>query len=235
MINWSEYEPDQRGEDAQKRTSAARVRLVILNAISAGALLAGTRVIETDLGAALHVSRTPLREALTSLRAEQVLVHDGEGLRVRTLSWRDVSDLYDMRGTLEGMAARLAAEQSSMAEKRVIAALCDEEQTLMEAGAAPHQLASHNRRFHQAILQSANNPFLSDALTKLSRLTILLGNTVYSMPTRRDLISQEHQDIKQAIWQGDGVQAEAMMRHHLAQALQARLHILSDVKGQELD
>ena len=234
-MNWSQFEPNSDDDKLQKLTSAARIRLIILNAIGAGALISGTRVIETELGAALHVSRTPLREALTALRAEQILEHDGEGLRVRKLAWRDVSNLYDMRATLEGMAARLAATNASAPEKAIITSLCNEEKAMSEQGALPQQLAAHNRRFHQAILHSANNPFLSEALNKLSRLTILLGNTVYSMPERRALISQEHHDIERAIATHDGAQAEVMMRYHLEKALEARLKIMSDTKEQELD
>ena len=173
-----------------------RVRLVILEALAAGALTAGTRVIETELGAALHVSRTPLREALTALRAEGILEHDGEGLRVRYMGWRDITDLYEMRGTLEGMAARLAARQASHAEKAIIKQLSEEELNLMSQDAPSSTLAQHNKRFHQAILQSANNAFLTEALTKLSRLTILLGSTVYQLPDRRHLITKEHHEIQ---------------------------------------
>ena len=235
VMNWAEFEPEIQDIQSQKLTSAARIRLMILNAIGAGALVAGTRVIETELGKALKVSRTPLREALTALRAEQVLDDDGDGLRVRRLAWRDVSNLYELRGTLEGMAARLAADTANTSEKAIISNLCHEEAMMIDNGADAQTLAAQNRRFHQAILHSANNPFLTEALHKLSRLTILLGNTVYSMPERRSLISQEHFDIERAIISGDGVQAEQMMRFHLEKALEARLKIMTETREQELD
>ena len=234
-MDWLKFAPQSDDVQVQKLTSAARVRLIILNAIGAGALMAGTRVIETDLGAALSVSRTPLREALTALRAEGILEHDGEGLHVRKLSWRDVSHLYEMRATLEGMAARLAAKNASKPEKAIITALCNEEDALIDADAPPYALAEYNRRFHQAILHSANNPFLSEALEKLSRLTILLGHTVYMVNHRRAAITKEHHDIEHAIRLSDEGQAEAMMRYHLEKALEARLKIMSDTTDQELD
>ena len=154
--------------------------------------------------------------------------HDGDGLRVRLLGWRDVSDLYDMRATLEGMAARLAATTGSQVERQVIGALCEEEGRLIAEGAEARALAEHNQKFHQAILKTANNQFLAESLSRLSRLTILLGHTVYSLPMRQHAIIQEHEDITQAILSQDGAQAEQMMRYHLERALQARLQIMSD-------
>ena len=235
MLEWSQYEPEFPDVPDARITSATRVRLVILEALAAGALTAGTRVIETELGAALHVSRTPLREALTALRAEGILEHDGEGLRVRRMGWRDITDLYEMRGTLEGMAARLAARQASHAEKAIITQLSDEELNLMSQDASSSTLAQHNKRFHQAILQSANNAFLTEALTKLSRLTILLGSTVYQLPDRRHLITKEHHEIQKAICASNAAKAEETMREHLANGLEARLQIVSQTKEHELD
>lgn len=235
MINFQELLPDEGAHNGAKQTNAARIRAILLNAITTGALVSGTRIIETELGTALQVSRTPLREALSGLRAEQLLEHDGDGLRVRQLGWGDVRQLYDMRSTLEGMAARLAATTSSDSEKAVISDLCAKEGQLIDDGARPLALAQHNKRFHNAILKSAGNQFLSDELTRLSRLTILLGTTVYSLPDRLPAIRAEHQNINQAIGAGDGTKAEAMMRLHLENGLQARLLIMSLTDGQELD
>ena len=235
MIKWSQFEPQNVAGDDARQTNAARIRLVLLNAIAAGALSAGARVKETQIGAALHVSRTPLREALSALRSEQILEYDGEGLRVRKLGWQDVRDLYDLRATLEGMAARQSAEKSSETERSIINALCVEEERMIAQNTQPEVLSLHNRRFHNAILQSAGNHFLQDELSRLSRLTILLGHTVYTLPERLVAITQEHQAINQAIGASDGARAEEMMRRHLQNGLQARLTIMSLIQGQELD
>lgn len=235
MINWSDYEPTKTDGAHPAHTTPARIRAVLLNAIGAGALSAGTRIKETEIGAALQVSRTPLREALTALRSEQILDHDGEGLHVRRLKWHDVRDLYDLRATLEGMGARLSAHKSSEAERAIINELCHKEGQLIAQGADAATLALHNRRFHNAILQSAGNQFLEEELLRLSRLTILLGTTVYSLPERLDAIRDEHVAINTAVQTADGAAAEEMMRQHLQNGLKARLTIMSLVEGQELD
>ena len=205
----------------------ARLRRVMLAAIQSGALAPGARLKEVELVDALSVSRTPLRETLAGLRAEGVLERDEDGLRVRRLDWRDVRSLYELRGTLESMAARLAAQNAGGAERRVIADICDAEAELVTGKASPEQLARHNRQFHNAILQAAGNHFLVESLQRLSRLMVLLGATAYSLPARVAAIGSEHDAINTAIQAGDADDAAAAMQRHLDTALAARLSLLS--------
>jgi len=212
-----------------------RLRRLILDAIAAGDLAPGARLKETDLVAALSVSRTPLREALAALRAEGILERDDEGLRVRRLDWRDVCALYELRATLEGLAASLAAQNAGDAERAVIDEICNAEAELISQDARPDVLARHNRRFHHAILQAAGNPFLAESLERLSRLMVLLGATAYSLAGRASAIRDEHVAINRAIQTGEAEAAAAAMSRHLDSALTARLRLFSQTGGRELD
>ncbi len=79
-----------------------------------GELRAGDRLSEVRLAARLEVSRTPLRLALAQLEHEGLLEPvAGGGFVVRSFSGRQVVDAIDLRGVLEGSAARLAAERNS--------------------------------------------------------------------------------------------------------------------------
>lgn len=235
MTDWSQLQRKFASQSTSTLPSSRRLRQLILLAIQDGALPPGSRLKEVELVKALEVSRTPLREALTALRAEQILEMDDDGLRVRTLEWRDVTSLYALRGQLEAMAASLATTHATAAEKQIIADICAEEVQLMSVGAAPALLATHNRRFHKAILQAAGNRFLSESLHHLSRLMVLLGHTAYALPQRCQAIQKEHQEINQAIQLGNPQQAETAMKHHLDQALKARLHLLSLTRDDEMD
>ncbi|MCE2516625.1 MAG: GntR family transcriptional regulator [Alphaproteobacteria bacterium] len=235
MINWTELNTIVSVRHGDRLSTASRCRHLIMTAITTGALPPGERLIEADLGHALNVSRTPLREALAALKAEGVLHHDSDGLRIRQLGWHDIHDLYEMRSTLEGMAARGAAEKSSAAEKSVINSIATTEARLIERGDEPDKLAQHNSRFHRAILQAAQNPFLIDALNRLSHLLVLLGTTAYSLPRRVSSIEGEHHAINMAIQSGDGDGAEAAMKTHLSNALTARLELLSISDQQDMD
>ena len=234
-VTWARWPELQDGDDVAKAATPVRLRRLILDAIQVGELRPGARLKETELVAALAVSRTPLREALAALRAEGILERDDEGLRVRRLDWHDVRGLYELRGTLEGLAASLAARNAGDAERTGIDDICASEAKLIEAGAAPHLLARQNRQFHNAILQAAGNRFLTESLERLSRLMVLLGATAYTLAGRAEAIRDEHAVINSAIRSGDETTAAAAMSQHLDSALTARLKLLSMTGGEEHD
>ena len=224
-----------KGPAKGPEATPTRLRRLIMDSIAAGDLFPGARLKETDLVSAMAVSRTPLREALAALRAEGILERDEDGLRVRRLDWRDVRALYELRGTLEGLAASLAAQNAGDAERAVIDDICSAEAALIREDATPDVLARHNRQFHHAILQAAGNRFLAESLERLSRLMVLLGATAYSLSGRAGSIREEHEAINRAIQKGDAAAAAAAMSRHLDSALTARLKLLSLTAGQELD
>ena len=226
-VDWSVIADSLAAQAEPPGATPARIRRLILTAIQSGALTPGARLKEVDLVAALAVSRTPLREALARLRAEGVRERDEDGLRVRQLDWQDVRSLYELRGTLESMAARLAAQNAGDAERRVIADICQAEAALVSGEAPPEELARHNRQFHNTIWQAAGNRFLAESLAHLSRLMVLLGATAYSLPARVPAIGSEHDAINAAIQSGDAAAAATAMQRHLDTALAARLSLLS--------
>ena len=72
-VTWAKWPELQDGDDVAKAVTPVRLRRLILGAIQAGELHPGARLKETELVAALAVSRTPLREALAAVRAEGIL------------------------------------------------------------------------------------------------------------------------------------------------------------------
>ena len=82
--------------------------------VLSGALQPGERVVELQFSARLGVSRTPLRIALTELEKEGLLERlPSRGFRVRAFTVDEIGDAVDVRGVLEGMAARLLAERGA--------------------------------------------------------------------------------------------------------------------------
>ena len=227
MVDWSKFDTEISAQYGDKLPMAQRIRHMVLAAISASALLPGTRIIETEMGEQLAVSRTPLREAIAGLKADGILSHDNDGIRIRQLDWSAVTNLYEMRATLEGMAASLAAQRASTAEKNVINAIHQDETEMITRDADPDQLARINSRFHASILAGAGNPFLTESYGRLSRLLILLGVTAYTLPSRVRDITKEHQAINSAIQTSDADMAEQAMKTHLMHGLEARLQLMA--------
>src|SRR6476646_424260 len=81
---------------------------VLRNAVTSGELATGTHLVETELSAALSISRGTLREALRQLEQEGLVEPSERGrLRVRTLSAAEIGDMFEVRSALEGLAAAL--------------------------------------------------------------------------------------------------------------------------------
>ena len=115
-IDWAKHSRAVNQRYGDSLSATRHIRHVLLAAINAGDIMPGTRLTETELGKQLGFSRTPLREAIAALKAEGI-IETGEGgsLQVRVLAYQDIHALYEMRATLEGMAARLAATGASPA------------------------------------------------------------------------------------------------------------------------
>ena len=94
-------------------TTADAVYQALRHAILHGDLAPGERLRSDALANELRVSRTPVREALRKLEAEGLVAPSGSGLIVRALSEQDLTELFYVREALEGMAARLAAENAT--------------------------------------------------------------------------------------------------------------------------
>ena len=91
----------------QQTRVTVQLREMILN----GEFKPGERITETSLAKALGASRTPVRYALSILEQEGLVTSvPNRGYRVERFSMRDISNAIDLRGTLEGMAARIVAE-----------------------------------------------------------------------------------------------------------------------------
>ena len=84
---------------------------LILAAVDRGDPAPGQRLVETELADRLGVSRTPIREALQRLEAHGIAVREGRSLRVSTLDHDQLGELYEVRSHVEGLAAKLAANQ----------------------------------------------------------------------------------------------------------------------------
>ncbi|MDB3912475.1 GntR family transcriptional regulator [Paracoccaceae bacterium] len=90
-------------------TLSVQVRDMLRDQIMAGELSPGERLTEIDLSRRLKVSRGPLREAILQLTEEGLLVKKTyKGLRVRSISLRELEELYSMRTTLERFAFKKA-------------------------------------------------------------------------------------------------------------------------------
>jgi GntR family transcriptional regulator, vanillate catabolism transcriptional regulator len=189
----------------------------------------GERMLELELSAQLAVSRTPIRIALGELEKEGLLQRlPTRGFRVREFSVDEIANAVDVRGVLEGMAARTAAErgigpaklqqlQECIAEGRMLLELAETAGHVIDAGS----WIPMNERFHGALVEAAKNSTLTAALSLVSK-TPMAGAGALSLNGTLPLLEyrfiqraqSDHEDVLAALQGRNGARAEALMREH---------------------
>ena len=163
----------------------------------------------------LQLGRTPIREALQRLATEDlVLLAPRRGMFVADISITDLQKLFELRMTLEGFCARLAAERASatqlQAMKQVIRDLDDVPDTDYRG------LMIIDERFHELLYRAADNELLADVLLRLHALSFRIWHLVLErIGNVREALDQ-HIAITDAIEARDPEQAENLVRSHVA-------------------
>lgn len=195
---------------------------MILEAIDTGIYKPGSRLVESELADRFGVSRTPIREALQRLETQSLLTRDGRSLIVASLDHSQLSELYVVRGALEGLAARLAARHSTPEELAVLRDMLESDRKLV---GDPDAMSRANRRFHKQIHLASHNRFLVQQLDLVHRSMALLASTSIAVEGRPTDTLEEHERIVRAIETGDGDAADKALRDHISQAFIIRLRL----------
>ena len=197
-----------------------RVLAELRKLIASGELAAGERIVEIPTAERLQVSRMPVRIALRTLEQEGLLCKTGRGYRVRAVTREDIAGAVEVRGVLEGLAARQAAERGLSAEARATLEECLAEgdrlfangQVLLEELERYQRM---NMRFHRTIIEASGNPAIAVALARNDHLPFA---SVSALAVDRDNLEQEfrmqHHAVVDALVNGQGARAEAIMREH---------------------
>jgi len=173
----------------------------------------GQRIVERDLAAELEVSRIPLREAMQLLQNDGLVVLvPRQGTIVAPFTADDVRDLFDVRESLEVLAARLAAERRTDAGLASLRARMREARDAVARGDDPATAAA-NSGFHRVLVDIAANPLLSSLMRPLEARVQWL----FHLTRRRDLVQQcdEHQELYDAVAARDADRAADLAFHHI--------------------
>jgi GntR family transcriptional regulator, vanillate catabolism transcriptional regulator len=212
-----------RGNAASSQTTKATLGLREL--IFDGELAPGRRVPEVTLAQRLGVSRTPMRIALTTLAHEGLLEPlRGGGFVVRSFTRREIVDAIELRGVLEGTAARFAAER--LASQAELAPLQEASAGLDEVveGTARGMVVRYvplNEAFHAGLVRLAKSPPLERALANVTALPFASPSALLAsherLPRSREILvvaQHQHRVLIEAIREGHGARAEEVAREH---------------------
>ncbi len=216
-------------------TLALSVTDILRTEIMTGQLAPGVKLLEVVLSQRLGVSRTPVRAALHSLASEGLLEYQpNRGYCVRALNLDRLIAIFDLRGVLEGLAARLAAEKGmSEANQAIFRDALIRGDSIMSQGVLRasdrEPFAEINVQIHQIILNTADDSMLVEMLLRCRNTPISSERNVlwhdFSWVRRSH---DDHYRLLDAIVLRDGARAEQLMKEHVhAVKLQMKLEIES--------
>lgn len=190
-----------------------------------GGLPGGTRLYEVALSEELQISRTPVREAMSRLAEEGLLERaPGGGFQVRGFTLSDVTDSIELRGVLEGTAARLAAERGAdPAALAAIGAILDQLDQLFAGTESPDfdRYSELNAQFHDRLAELCRSAVILRELERVKSLPfaspsafVLSGRDTRAAMRSLEVAQGQHRALMQAIERREGARAEALAREH---------------------
>lgn len=175
----------------------------------------GEPLDDKQLSTELGMSLTPVRDALKRLTLERMVVtYPRRGTFVAEITVSDEQWLTEIRQNLEGVAAALAAERATEAERQHLAALAAQ----LDSDHANHVTTEYHALdadIHQAIYAAAHNPFLQASLVQYLNLTLRIWHYGLRRVPAKQSVGEDQQAVVAAIVRGDGETAAAAARAHL--------------------
>lgn len=198
----------------------------IKNAIVSFQLIPGQSLVESELAAKLGVSKTPVRDALLRLEREGFVKKIAyTGTYVAEINRKSIVEIFTIRSTLEGLAARMVCGKLS-------------EEDIAKAQSYVHEMenankrndikaaALQNERFHSLLIARSESEWLAQILSNLDdhlkRYRILSNYQA----GRLDKSSGQHQRVLDAIVAENPTEAERLMEQHI-------ISVLEDLESQD--
>jgi GntR family transcriptional regulator of vanillate catabolism len=205
-------------------THAQRALITLRQRILNGQLPGGTRLFEVALAEELAISRTPVRAALSQLAEEALLERaPGGGFIVRSFRLADVIDTIDLRGVLEGTAARYAAERGATPEQLSQAQdlLRTLDRVVLSQDIDMDAYSELNGRFHALLVEMSGSAILAREIARVIALPFASPSAFLDDHTRSDALQktlgaaqEQHRALIDAIANRESGRAESLAREH---------------------
>jgi DNA-binding GntR family transcriptional regulator len=200
---------------SQRELLADRAYVELRDRIVTLGIPPGAPIDEDLLGQQLEMGRTPVREAIKRLALENlVTVFPRRGTFASEINITDLNHISDVRIVLEGHAACRAAERITPAQRLEL------EDMLEALGRSKGSddlgaLMALDARVHRFIYRCTGNPYLEETLTRYFNLSLRIWHLVIDRLPHLFARVHEHDDVLQAIADGDGQRARAILSEHI--------------------
>jgi DNA-binding GntR family transcriptional regulator len=192
-----------------------KVETALRDYILSGELEPGTRLVEAQLAEQLGVSRAPVREALAGLEAEGLVVSElNKGAIVAEITEKDLWEIFTIRCSLEGLAARLVARTATRDGLRDLASILAQMKSAAEDRDAG-RVAAEDFAFHQRLWELSGHGRLCQMLMSIiSQIRLFLAVNSVTYDNLFDNY-MEHVELLEALRAGDEARAESLMVQHI--------------------
>lgn len=209
---------------AAEKTLRGRVFEKIRTDILEGRYKQGDELVECTIGKELGVSRTPVREAIRQLELEGLVkLIPNKGAFVTGISAKDVTDIYLIRSRLEGLSARMAAENITPEQLEAM----EETIILSEYHAKKkhyEQVCQLDGQFHKLLYEASGSRILYSTLSDFHQYVQRVRKASIMTQMRLNKSGNEHKEILEAIRKKDGALAEQVASRHIDNTVENLKH-----------
>lgn len=198
-------------------------------AIAAGTLKPGERLMEIQLAEELGVSRTPVREAIRKLELEGfVVMIPRRGTYVADLSIKDINEVFEIRTALDVLAAGLAVERITEDELEQLERLLVEIAELLDHQDDIDKIVEVDSQFHDVLYRASRNDRLVGIINNLREQFTRFRSISIQYPGRMRISVEEHRRLVEAIATRDTELAQQIAREHMENSEQTLLQDLNE-------
>lgn len=189
----------------------------------------GDRLVETELAQRFGVSRTPVREAISELAAVGLVeARPNCGAIMRPFGPRQIEDIYDVRGLLEGEATRLACDRLDAREVKHLLGTFEEllaERTRDDDWS--RRAWAVDRAMHELLAATCGNRRLAEEIARYGRFAQVIREVVGNRSHAQEDAIRAHLKILRALAAKQSAEAAEAMREHVREAAKAALDVLA--------
>lgn len=212
-------------DNVSKISTVQRIETVLMEEISVGELSPGMRLDEAGLAERFGVSRTPIREALSRLTAQGILVPgEKRGVFVAEYSREELAQIFEAMHEIESACARIVSQRLNLLARSEIESAQADCMAAAKAGDRPAYLRA-NEAFHLAIYKATGNPYMAEIATEFRRRTGPFRAKKFE--TSEDLIrsAESHRELIDNIFSEDSATASNGMRSHMTESFMQTLKV----------
>ncbi|MFP7672500.1 GntR family transcriptional regulator [Marivita sp. S0852] len=205
-------------ERASRGTTVQRIEAALMDDIATGILKPGERLDEVKLTERFGVSRTPIREVLSRLTAQAILVPgEKRGVRVAEYTREELAQIFEAMHEIEATCARIAAQRMTLLSRSEIEQAQAQCVEAAQSGDM-HAYMRANEAFHHTIYRATGNPYIAEIASDFRRRTGPFRAKKFG--SKADLIAsaESHEDLIASIFSKDSEMASDGMRAHMTKS-----------------